>query len=195
MWNGEKQTAIFLNNCTEHASKDTKFLPSFLRGYFRVSKEVPQVLSQALSRMSPFQYLGRGAMSGFAASRVLKALLVVMISYELYIKFIMEINTEITQEWKSSSHSYYSPKLPEVQSKKQTTTWQNKCFCLYQFGLLLNSQFGFPVMNKEKKSAMLIRNRILRLHSVHTKRYPHRHRSPISPVGQRKQGNAISSLH
>lgn len=35
------------NNCTEHASKDTKFLPSCLRGYFRVSKEVPQAPFQA----------------------------------------------------------------------------------------------------------------------------------------------------
>lgn len=35
-------------------------------------------------------------MTGFAASRVLKALLVAVISYEVYIKFIIEINTEIT---------------------------------------------------------------------------------------------------
>lgn len=42
-------------------------------------------------------------MSGFArvlASRVLKPLLIVMVSYELYIKYIMEINAEITLRMK-----------------------------------------------------------------------------------------------
>lgn len=54
-------------------------------------------------RMSPLQCLGRSAMSGFArvlASRVLKPLLVVMVSYKLYIKYIMEINAEINLRMK-----------------------------------------------------------------------------------------------
>lgn len=70
------------------------FYQAFLEGISGSQRKRPKCSLKL--RMSPLQYLGRTAMTGFAASRVLKALLVVVISYEVYIKFIIEINTEIT---------------------------------------------------------------------------------------------------
>lgn len=148
-------------------------------------------------RMSPLQYSGMSAYVWLCASRVPKALLVITISYVLYIKLILEISTEMLN-FKNENHHHILTVLPNFlkykAKKKQSKTFQKKRFCLYQLCPLLNSQFGFPVRNREKKSAMLIRNIILSLHSVHIKRYPHTHRSPVSPVGKRKQRNEISSL-
>lgn len=128
-------------------------------------------------------------MSGFVASRVLKALLVIAISYELYIKFIMEINTEITARMEIIITFLLFSQTSWSTKQRRNTLKHLKCFCLYQLCLLLHSQFGFLVRNRENKSVMLIRNNksvmliwdvILRLHSVHIKRYPHTQVSSLS---------------